>query len=389
MKVLILGYGSVGKVVSILLEKENSISEIICCDINIKEEKKEGKFIYKKINAKNKQELIDYLSEIKPDLLVNVLVPIFNEAILECCLLSKVNYIDTASFWDHDVDINAKSPYKVEQLEFNESFKNNKLIGLINSGVSPGLTNLIAKEASLHFDKLNSIKIRLIEDTRSDKLYFPWCVEWLLDEMNWEPLVYRNGKFRLAKRFSDEEDFDFTSPFGKKRVCLIGQEEIGTIPLFIKLKNADIKIYDSQSEITKFLLKLGLISDEKIEMDDVKISPRIFLSRLLEKDKRHIPNKWDIKNAQFGFSVVAEGIKNKKKKTIKYHISFPKEKDIDKLNLGANFISYPTALMLKLFIMEITKIKEYGVFPPEALNKEVRENILKNLKKYKISIKIE
>ncbi len=388
MKVLIMGYGSVGKVLSKLLLKEKSIKRIICCDLNIKE-KKHGKIIFKKVDASQKKNLLDILKIEKPDILVNVLIPHFNTILLECCLTSKVNYIDTASYWNFDTNQNSQSPYLVEQLNYNEGFKKNKIIGLINSGASPGLTNLLAREVSEKLNEIDSIKIRLVEDTRSDKLYFPWSVEWLLDEMNWEPLVYRKGKFKLAKRFSEEEDFNFFEPFGVKRTVLVGQEEIGTIPLYIKLKNADIKLYDSQSEIAKFLFKLGLISDDEIKIDNVEINPKVFLSKLLEKDNKHIPDKWEIKNAQFGLAVIGEGKKNNKKNRLVYSVAFPKEKDIDKLNLGANFISYPTALMLKLFILGISKIKKFGVFPPEGLDRKIREEILESLKKEMIKIKFQ
>lgn len=329
------------------------------------------------------------LKKTKPSLLINALAADFdfNSLIMECCLISKTNYIDTCSYWDFDKNPNAQSLYKVEQLEFHEPFKKAKIIGLINSGVSPGLTNLLAREASEQLDEVDSIKIRIIEDTRSDKLYFPWSVEWLLDEINWEPLVYRNGKFKIVKRFSEIEDFDFSEPFGKKKVCLIGQEEIATIPLYIKVKNAEIKIHDSQSEIAEFLIKLGLTSDDDLEINNIKISPRIFLSRLLEKDRRHIPEKWEIENAQFGLVVIAEGKKNGKMRKVIYSVAFPREKDIDKLNLNANFISYPTALMLKLFAMKTSKIKHFGVFPPEALDKNIRKEILENLKKEGIKVK--
>jgi saccharopine dehydrogenase (NAD+, L-lysine forming) len=386
MKVLILGYGFVGSVLSKLLVKEKSISEIICCDIKIKEEIRAGKILFKKINASNNNELLELLEQVKPDLLVNLLIPKFNTSVMNCCLLKKINYIDTASNWEADSAINPKSPYKIEQLDFYEEFKNNKMIGLINSGVSPGLTNLLAKEASEQLDEIDSIKIRIIEDTRSDKLYFPWCIEWLIDEMNYEPLVYEDGKFRIAKRFSGAEDFTFPEPFGKKRICLISQEEVGTIPLNIQVKNVDIKAHDNQGDVAKFLVKLGLASDKKMQVDNIEISPRRFLSKLLSDEKRLIPEKWEIKNAQFGIVVTAEGKKDKKKKNAVYFASFPEEREIDTLNLNANFISYPTALSLKTFIMMFPGIKKFGIFPPETLDKNIRTKVLNELKKEKILI---
>lgn len=381
MKVLVIGAGAVGGVLCKLLAKEKRVSQIICCDIKEKIFNNK-KIIFKKLDISDKNELLKFLKEEKPTIVVNALIPTFNRTILECCLASKVNYIDTASDWEVDPNPKAQSPYKVEQLDYDEAFKTEKILGMINSGVSPGLTNLLAKEASEKLDTIDSIKIRLIEDTRSDKLYFPWCVEWLLDELNWQPLVYRNNKFKKAPKFSEPEEFDFLEPFGRKKVCLVGQEEIGTIPLYIKTKNADLKIYDNQTEVTNFLTKLGLISDNKLKIGDFEISPKKFVAKLLERDKTHLPKKWEVKNAQFGLAVIAEGKKNNKKKEVRYTVAFPKDKDIDKLKIDANFISYPTALMLSLFILIFPKIKKFGVFPPEALGKNVRGEIIKELKKY-------
>lgn len=386
MKIVILGCGFVGGVLSKLLSKEDKVSQIVCCDLKNKEERKEGKLIFKKLDVLNQEQLNEFLKSLNPNIVVNTLHPKFNKLILESCLANKVNYIDTASFWEIDSNKDSKSPYKVEQLEYDEAFKKNKLTGLINSGVSPGLTNLLAKEASCQLDEVDSIKIRLIEDTRSEKLYFPWCVEWLLDEIASVPLVFSNGDFKLAKRFSGGELFDFKEPFGQKKVSLFCQEEVGTIPLFIKAKNVDIKGYDSQSEIAEFLIKLGLVSEKKIKIDNSEISPRVFLANLLEKEENLVPKKSEIANAQFGLAVTAEGIKDSKQKKVSYFAVFPIEKEIDKLNLGANFISYPTALMLKTFIMNFSEIKRFGVFSPETLTGEIRKAVLDDLKKSGIVI---
>ena len=60
---------------------------------------------------------------------------------------------------------------------------------------------------------------------------------------------------------------------------------------------------------------------------------------------------------------------------------FPKQKDINKLGLNANFISYPTALSAKIFATAIQKIKSTGIIPPEALDKDTRRFILSELRK--------
>ena len=385
MKVIIIGYGSVGMVLSKLLYREKSISQIVCADIKLKD-KHHKKLILRKINLSNTKNILKLFREFKPDVVVNTSLPKFNIPLIECCLKERINYIDLASYWDLDNNPKSKSPYKVEQLDYNDRFKQDRLIGLINAGVSPGLTNLLVKECTSLLDKVKSIKIRLFEYTGSNELAFPWSKEWLLDEINWKPLVYRNKKFRLLENFSEGEEYVFPAPIGKRKVYLISQEEIGTIPLFIKVQNVDIKSYDNQIDIARFLFKSGLVQESKVKVGKAKITPIEFLSRVLPNQKHDVFKSKDFENAQFGFSIEALG-KKRGKRIVKYSVVFPQQKLINQIRIDANFISYPTALMAKLFILSIDKIRNYGVYPPECLDKEARNFIIAELRKREIMVK--
>lgn len=370
MKVLILGCGKVGYTLSRLLLKEKTIESIVCCDIKINKKIKNKKISYRKIDASKRKQLAKLFKNSDVNLIVNTSLPEFNTNILECCLSRKINYLDLASYWDFDPNPKSRSPYKVEQLDYDTKFKKNNLIGLINAGVAPGLTNLLVRECTDSLDKVDCIKIRLLEDTRSKELCFAWSKEWTLDDINWKPLVYRNGKFNVMESFSEEEEFDFPKPVGKKKVCLISHEEVGTIPLFIKTGDVDIKSYDNQMETLKSLVKPYSISEAVNILSGV---PDMF------KNKK-------FKNAMFGLVVEVSGKKGNKRKLIRYSAVFPTQRQIDKLKLSANFISYPTALMTKLFVLSFSKIKKKGVFPPECLDKKIRTYILEQLRKNDISL---
>ena len=73
---------------------------------------------------------------------------------------------------------------------------------------------------------------------------------------------------------------------------------------------------------------------------------------------------------------------NEEKRTWKMPPFIIKQKEINKLGLDASFISYPTALMTKLFTMMIPRINDRGVFPPETLEPEIVHDILEELKKH-------
>ena len=382
MKILILGHGAVGSVLAKLLHKDKDVKLIISADISFKVEEKTDRMHKININLKNKPQLLDILEKNKPDLVINASSPMFNSDILDECHKAGINYMDLASCWEPNEDKNSITPYKIEQFDFDEKFKEKKILGLIESGVSPGMTNLLVRECADEFDELEDVKIRLIDYSGSNELHFAWSKESLLDEINSKPLIYKEGKFKIMEPFSGEEEYQFPKPFGKKTVSLICQDEIGTIPFFIKLKNIDIKDYDNQVDIHKFLYKLGLVSKEKIDFKDIKISPFEFVNKILP-DASFNTQDPEFSNAQFAFAVEAIGKVKGKKKIIRYFMSFPKQEDINKLDLGANFISYPTALSAKIFAMVLPKIKMIGVIPPEALDKEIRKLILSELEKTK------
>jgi len=389
MKILLIGYGGVGSILAKLLSAERVVKSIVCGRSHPEADKPYGKLKFVKLDASKSKEVAKLAR--KADVVINASTPDFNKQILKACVEAKTNYLDLASYWEENKSKNAKYPYTVEQLEFNKIFKKKKIVGLINAGVSPGLTNLIAKEGANQFDSVNSIKIRLVEELQSEELFFPWNVEWALEEYSSRPAIYVNGKYKRLQPFSGQEEYTFPKPIGKKEVYPIAQEEVGTIPLYIKLKNAEIKSYDSSRGIAKHLYKSGLLSEIPIEIGNSKVSPYDILVKVLSKTSgpgrtKDLVKENKIKRALFAFSLEVYGKVKGKNKKINYFVAFPSQKEVNKLFFGANFISYPTALLAKAFVMSIPKIKEKGVFPPENLNKEVRKFILDDLKRNKIHV---
>jgi len=379
MRVLILGHGAVGSVLAKLLSKEKSIKSIVCGDIGFKEEKFFGKTHHKRIDLTDEKKLIRLFNEKKPDIVVNATHPKFNLHIMKACLNAKMNYIDTASFWDLDPNPRAKIPYKMEQMDYNEDFIKNNIFGLIEAGVAPGLDNLMAAECAAELDNIDYIKIRMVEDTASKEIFFSWNKEWLLDELGTKPIIYENGKFKLVEHFGAEEEYDFPQPIGRKKTYYFAQDEVGSIPLYIKTKKLDVKIHDNNIEVSKLLFALSLLSMKEINVDGMNIKPIRFLSKILPDPVPGEEKKFP--KARFAMCVEAIGEYNGKKRTVKYSVVFPNQKEINSLRLGANFISYPTALSIKHFIMSVPLIKNKGVFPPETLQKNIREKILQDLEK--------
>lgn len=370
---------------SSLLAADAGVEKIICADARTPKQKLPAgkKLSFFKLDLSKKKDVAAFVKKHPADVVVNAALPEFNKIIIASCLAAKTNYLDLASYWDLDPSPRAQSPYKVEQLDYDNDFQAIGRVGLINAGVSPGITNLLAAEAVSRLDKTDSIKIRLIEEMGSDALAFSWSKKMLLDEVNWKPIIYRNGKFIKQENFSNKETFEYPKPFGKKDAYLLSQEEIGTIPNYLPVAAVDIKTYDNHMSVFQALVKLGLVSEDKIQIKGVSISPFEFLCQFLP-DPPNFNGNPDFANAVFAAVIEASGKKSGRQDRVRLAVVFPKQSQIDRLGLGGNFISYPTALGTYLLVKEIPQLKKYGVYPPEAIDASARARILAQLKKQKI-----
>lgn len=389
MRILIIGAGAVSSVISELLSRRKEISEIICATNDIEKAKnfinlKNPKISLRKVDANKIDQIVKIAKNV--DLIINASLPNFNINIMKAALKVKANYQDLCSYLG-GFSTKLKDLKHVEQLNLNKEFKKAKLIGLINTGISPGVTNLLAREGADELGNVLDIKVRVIEELETNEFLFTWSPSVTLDEITAPPLVYKNGKFTLTEPLSNLEEYNFPKPFGEKPVFSVFGDEVSTLPLYIKTKNVDYKAYDSGYEVSKILYKIGLLSRKPISIGNEKITPVEFLNKVIPeiptpKKMSELVKKGIIKNGVFASTVEIIG----KESRIKYSAIYPDFKSILKIFPGANYISYTTGLAAYIFAMNILKIHTYGVFPPEFLDSNIRKNILNELKRNKVII---
>ncbi|MEM5869766.1 MAG: saccharopine dehydrogenase NADP-binding domain-containing protein [Candidatus Aenigmatarchaeota archaeon] len=388
MNVLVLGCGAVGSSIIRLLLKEKFINEILC----VAKDKKTAKdFLlqnfkdieFKVADALDFSEIKNLLQ--KSDFVINALPSylevagkniLVNLKILEFCLKVGVNYLDFACYGDEKRKI-------AEQLLMAKKFEKEKLFALINAGICPGLSNLLAKESSEEFEYLESIKIRTLEDQRGLEFVLPWSKEGLFDVAS-KVLVYRNYKFFFKEPFTERENYDYPS-FGKISCYLLSHDEVYTLPHFIKVRNVDVKGGGSDIEILFALYKLGILEDEKVRVGKFRISPKKFVYSIVKgtpttKEFVKIIESGIIEDAFFGLFVDCKGYRKNNRILVRNYVTFS-QKMINKKLYGTNYISYPTALSSVIFLKSVHKRRLYGVLPPEALPKAARKKFLNELER--------
>jgi len=387
MRVFIVGAGAVGSVIARFLDREKNVKEIICGDKNLKRARefinfKSKKLSFERVDACDEEGMVSVARDV--DLIINAALPHFNIPIMKVALKAGADYKDLCSHLDE-----SRRP---KQLKFHDKFKKEGLVGLINTGISPGITNLLAMNSASKLDEVHSIKIRTLIDPNAIEPIFAMSPEITMEESTSPAVSYKDGKFKSIKPFQEAEYYEFPHPIGKRFVFSVYGDEIATLPTYIKTKNVDFKSGGVDVEASKLFYDMGLLSDKPLKVGKESFIPLEFFSKNLPsvptpKEMIDLMHKGVVEDAFVVLVVELDGKKFGKKVSIRSSIVFPTLKEIAKILPGATYISYPTGLSAFSFSKIIPLIEEKGVFPPEALNPDLRDRVLLELVSNGVHIK--
>jgi hypothetical protein len=372
MRIFVLGAGATGSLLAQLLTRQGH--EVICGDKNPERARhflgKRSALEVREVNARNLWGIVKAARG--SQLIVNASAAVFNEIVLRAALRLRAHYLDMASHM-------TRNPFKAEQLRYGLKFEDKRRTAVINAGVAPGLTNLLARRAADMLDHVEAIHIRLYESTDGDQAVSQWSASGAFDEAVSRPRVVRGGRFHLAKRFSELEKFRFQQPVGEAGVVLAAQDEVGTLPYFIPLKEMDVKIGGNEMDRLRRWHRQGKLSKSR-GMVQARFphtaSPRRVV-RLIRGGK--------LQNSRFAASVLVTGMKKDQPMLIRWDCQFPTLYQIRQWGLAVSPVAYATATMAAQFVRNFPK-DEHGVFPPEALQAETRQAILAGVRTRDIRI---
>src|SRR5437762_6440049 len=295
MRIFVLGAGATGSLLAQLLERQGHT--VWCGD---RDPERARRFLGKKstiavteVNARNLRRIVKTAKGCH--LIINASASVFNESVLRGALRLRAHYMDLSSHL-------TRHPFKAEQFRYAKKFEEKKRVALINSGLAPGLTNLLVKRAAELLDEVHNVHIRLYESSESDDPISQWSPEVSFDEAISHPRIYRNGKFKLAKRFSEIEKFRFMDPIGTARVVLAAQDEVATLPRFIPMRDLDAKIGGNEIDRLRRWHKQGKLSKSRGMAR--RRFPETFSPRAIAK----LIRQGVLQNARFAAAVLVRGI---------------------------------------------------------------------------------
>ena len=321
-RTLIIGAGGVGNVVAFKCAMNHeTFGKIILasrtvakCDkiaANVKE--KTGIQLYTtRIDADSVSELIDLIRHIKADIVINVALPYQDLTIMEACIQTGANYLDTANYEHPDT---AKFEYR-EQWAKHEQFKNAGIMGLLGSGFDPGVTNVFCAYAQKHyFDEIHTIDI--LDCNAGDHGYAfatNFNPEINLREVSAKGRYWENGSWIETEPMEIKQVWDYPE-IGPKDSYLLYHEEMESLVKHIKgLKRIRFFMTFGESYLThmKCLENIGMLGIKAVEHKGEKIIPIEFLSTMLP-DPASLGEKTTGKT---NIGIFAKGIKDGQARTI-------------------------------------------------------------------------
>lgn len=372
-KALIIGAGGVASVAVHKCCQNPDVFEEICIASRTKEKcdalkaKLDGgktKIQTAKVDADNVDELVSLIERFRPDVVMHLALPYQDLTVMEACLATKTNYLDTANYEPPDT---AKFEYKW-QWAYHDRFKQAGITALLGSGFDPGVTGVFSAYAKKHhFDEIHYIDIL---DANAGDHGYPFATnfnpEINIREVSAKGRYWENGSWVETEPMEIKRVYDFPE-IGKRDMYLLYHEELESLARNIKgLKRIRFFMTFSQSYLThlRCLQNVGMTSIEPIEFEGKKIVPLQFLKAVLPDPATLGPRT----KGKTNIGCIFQGIKDGKEK--KYYLYNVCDHQECYREVGSQAVSYTTGVpaMIGAMMLITGKWSKPGVYNVEEFD---------------------
>ena len=372
-KALIIGCGGVASVAIHKCCQNSEVFSEICiasrtkskCDVlKAKLDGGKTKITTAKVDADHVDELVALIEEFKPDVVLNLALPYQDLTIMDACLATKTNYVDTANYEPLDT---AKFEYKW-QWDYRERFEKAGITALLGSGFDPGVTGVFCAYAQKHhFDEINTIDI--LDANAGDHGYAfatNFNPEINIREVSANGSYWEDGKWIETKPMEIKRVYNFPE-IGEKDMYLLHHEELESLGLNIKgIRRIRFFMTFGESYLThlKCLENVGMTSIKPIEFQGMQIVPLQFLAAVLPDPSTLGPRT----KGKTNIGCIFQGKKDGKDKS--YYLYNVCDHEESYKEVGSQAISYTTGVpaMIGTMMVMTGKWNKPGVYNIEEFD---------------------
>ena len=370
--VLIIGAGGVGSVVTHKCAQVPEVfSRIVLASRTLEKCEKIKKRVRRpietaRVDADHVGQLVELIRRVSPALVVNVALPYQDLTIMEACLETGVDYLDTANYESPD---EARFCYK-PQWEFHERFKDRGIMALLGCGFDPGVTNLFIAHALRN--PVPEIKRIDIMDCNAGDHGHPFATnfnpEINIREVSAPGRYYENGRWIETGPLAVHKTFDFPE-IGPRKMYLMHHEELESLAKNIPgVERMRFWMTFSDAYLThlRVLENVGMTRIDPVSFQGCEIVPLKFLAALLP-DPASLGRNYQGKTC---IGCMVEGVKDNAPVT--YYIYNVCDHAACFEEVGAQAISYTTGVpaMIGAKLILTRAWKRRGVFNVEEFDPE-------------------
>ena len=286
--VLIIGAGGVGRVVTHKCASLPEVFHSIClasrtqskCDVIASELSREIQTA--QLDADNPEETAALIRKIGTDIVINVALPYQDLAIMDACLATGAQYVDTANYEPRD---EAKFHYGW-QWAYQDRFEKAGIMALLGSGFDPGVTNVFTAWLHKHeFDEIHTLDI--IDCNAGDHgqaFATNFNPEINIREITQRGKFWQDGQWVETDPLSVSKTHSFPDGIGDKKIYLLYHEELESlVKHFPKIRQARFWMTFGDAYLThlRVLENVGMTRIDPVNYKGTQVIPLEFLKALL------------------------------------------------------------------------------------------------------------
>ncbi len=209
-------------------------------------------------------------------IVLNVASPYCNRAIIEACLASGANYLDTAVH-EAEGELNMPPPwYANYEWKYRERFAERGITGVLGMGFDPGAVNVFCAYVHKHLiENIDTIDIMDVNGGDHGRYFATnFDAETNLREIMEDVVYWENGAWQTAPCHSRTRLYDFPL-LGEHRVYSMGHDEIHSLAAHIPAQRIEFWMGFGERYLTVFsvLQNLGLLSGEPVDVEGTPVIP--------------------------------------------------------------------------------------------------------------------
>ena len=233
------------------------------------------------VDADDVEQLVALFESFRPDIVMNLALPYQDLTIMDACLRTGVNYLDTANYEPKD---EAHFEYSW-QWAYKERFEQAGLTAILGCGFDPGVTSIYtAYAAKHHFDEIHYLDIVDCNAGNHHKAFATnFNPEINIREITQKGLYWENGKWIETEPLEIHRPLTYPRVGARESYLLHHEELESLVKNYPTIKRARFWMTFGQEYLThlRVIQNIGMASIVPIDYNGMQIVPLQFLKAVL------------------------------------------------------------------------------------------------------------